>query len=34
MTALVNTQKEEDFELLEGDAKKEIVDGIPSILFS
>ncbi|MFQ6620306.1 hypothetical protein Gotur_000840 [Gossypium turneri] len=24
-TALVNTQKEEDFELLEGDAKKEIV---------
>ncbi|MBA0792592.1 hypothetical protein Gohar_017080, partial [Gossypium harknessii] len=29
-----NTQKEDDFELLEGDAKKEIVNGIPTITFS
>ncbi|KAK5826867.1 hypothetical protein PVK06_021800 [Gossypium arboreum] len=29
-----NTQKEDDFKLLEGDAKKEIVDGIPAITFT
>ncbi|KAK5819973.1 hypothetical protein PVK06_025013 [Gossypium arboreum] len=33
-TTSMNTQKEEDFELLQWDAKKEIVDGIPSIPFS
>ncbi|MBA0607083.1 hypothetical protein Godav_019444 [Gossypium davidsonii] len=29
-----NTQKEDDFELFEGDAKEEIVNGIPTITFS
>ncbi|PPD82649.1 hypothetical protein GOBAR_DD20420 [Gossypium barbadense] len=30
----VNSQKEEDFNLMEGDAAKEVVDGIPSIALS
>lgn len=30
----VNTHKEDDFEFLDGDVKKEIINGIPTITFS
>ncbi|MFQ6668160.1 hypothetical protein Gotur_033915 [Gossypium turneri] len=34
MANVMNTQKDENFDLQKGDAKNEIVDGIPSITFS
>ncbi|PPR95401.1 hypothetical protein GOBAR_AA25267 [Gossypium barbadense] len=34
MANVMNTQKDENFDLQKGEAKNEIVDGIPSITFS